>query len=154
LYSYGPMLGIVIAFQKFIPAFGIFRSSWAGLDNFRYVMSMPDSMRSLQNTSIIAFFKIVAGLVVPIAVSLLLNVVRQELIQRRIQTLIYLPHFLSWIILGGILIDLLSPSTAIVNQMLGWVGIEPIYFLGDNKWFRFVLVLSDTWKDFGFSTIV
>ncbi|GIQ66202.1 sugar ABC transporter permease [Paenibacillus cisolokensis] len=154
IYSYGPMFGIVIAFQKFMPARGIFDSPWSGLDNFRYVLDMPDSMRVLRNTVIIAFLKIVAGLIVPIIVSLLLNEVRKELFKRGIQTLIYLPHFLSWIILGGILIDILSPSTGIVNQALSWAGIEPIYFLGDNGWFRPVLVISDVWKEFGFNTIV
>lgn len=154
IYSYGPMFGIVIAFQKFMPARGIFDSPWSGLDNFRYVLDMPDSMRVLRNTVIIAFLKIVAGLIVPIIVSLLLNEVRKELFKRGIQTLIYLPHFLSWIILGGILIDILSPSTGIVNQALSWAGIEPIFFLGDNSWFRPVLVISDVWKEFGFNTIV
>lgn len=154
IYSYGPMLGIVIAFQKFVPALGIFESKWTGWDNFRYVMAMPDTGRVLWNTVFISFMKIVAGLIVPITVSLLLNEVRKELFKRGIQTLIYLPHFLSWVILGGILIDILSPSTGIVNQLLAALGIEPIFFLGSNDWFRYILVLSDTWKDFGFSTIV
>lgn len=154
IYSYGPMLGIVIAFQKFVPALGIFESKWTGWDNFRYVLAMPDTGRVFWNTVFISFMKIVAGLIVPITVSLLLNEVRKELFKRGIQTLIYLPHFLSWVILGGILIDILSPSTGIVNQLLAAFGIEPIFFLGSNDWFRYVLVLSDTWKDFGFSTIV
>ncbi len=155
IYSYGPMVGIVIAFQKFMPAKGgLFASDWAGLDNFRYVLDMPDSMRVLKNTILIAMFKIVVGLIVPITVALLLNEVRKELFKRGVQTLIYLPHFLSWIILGGILIDILSPSSGIVNQFLGLFGIESIYFLGDNSWFRPVLVLSDVWKEFGFNTIV
>ncbi|TNJ64012.1 sugar ABC transporter permease [Paenibacillus hemerocallicola] len=154
IYSYGPMLGIVIAFQKFVPALGIFESKWTGWDNFRYVMAMPDTGRVLWNTVLISFMKIVAGLIVPITVSLLLNEVRKELFKRGIQTLVYLPHFLSWVILGGILIDILSPSTGIVNQLLAAFGIEPIFFLGSNDWFRYILVLSDTWKDFGFSTIV
>ncbi|MFD0715024.1 ABC transporter permease [Paenibacillus sp. GCM10027626] len=154
VYSYGPMLGIVIAFQKFMPAKGIFHSPWSGWDNFRYVLDMPDAMRILKNTVIIALLKIIAGFIVPVVVSLLLNEVRKDLFKRSFQTLIYLPHFLSWIILGGILIDVLSPSSGIVNQFLGLFGIEPIYFLGDNSWFRPVLVISDVWKEFGFNTIV
>ncbi|MDF2661448.1 MAG: protein lplB, partial [Paenibacillus sp.] len=142
IYSYGPMLGIVIAFQKFVPALGIFESKWTGWDNFRYVMAMPDTGRVLWNTVLISFMKIVAGLIVPITVSLLLNEVRKELFKRGIQTLVYLPHFLSWVILGGILIDILSPSTGIVNQLLAAFGIEPIFFLGSNDWFRYILVLS------------
>ncbi|BBH18717.1 sugar ABC transporter permease [Paenibacillus baekrokdamisoli] len=154
VYSYGPMLGIVIAFQKFMPAKGVFDSKWAGLDNFRYVLELPDSSRVLWNTVIIAFLKIVIGFIVPIIVALLLNEVRKEVFKRSIQTLVYLPHFLSWIILGGILIDVLSPSSGILNQLLGWFGISPIYFLGDNSWFKPVLVITDVWKEFGFNTIV
>ncbi|MBD2868961.1 ABC transporter permease [Paenibacillus arenilitoris] len=154
IYSYGPLFGIIMAFQKFKPAKGFFDSPWAGFDNFQYVLDMPDSARILWNTVIIALFKIVAGFIVPIIVALLLNEVRKDVFKRGIQTMIYLPHFLSWIILGGILIDILSPSSGIVNQLLAWVGIEPIYFLGDNRWFRQVLVMSDVWKEFGFNTIV
>jgi putative aldouronate transport system permease protein len=154
IYSYGPMLGIVIAFQKFIPARGIGGSEWIGWDNFRYVMAMPDSYRVLFNTVIISFMKIVSNLIVPITIALLLNEIRKEAFKRSFQTLIYLPHFLSWILLGGILIDVLSPSTGIVNQLLSLLGFEPIFFLGDNSWFRFVLVSTDVWKEFGYNTIV
>uniref|UniRef100_A9U8E6 Predicted protein n=2 Tax=cellular organisms TaxID=131567 RepID=A9U8E6_PHYPA len=77
----------------------------------------------------------------------------RERIKRMIQTLIYLPHFLSWVILGGVLIDVLSLK-GILNQFLGWLGMDPVYFLGDNHWFPYVLVATDTWKDFGFGTIV
>ncbi|MBM7568431.1 ABC transporter permease [Paenibacillus sacheonensis] len=154
VYCYGPMLGLVIAFEKFVPARGIFHSKWAGFDNFRYVLEMPESSRIIYNTVLIAIMKIVVGLVAPIVTALLLNEVRKEAFKRGIQTVIYLPHFLSWIILGGILIDILSPTDGIVNQVLGWLGIQPIYFLGDNGWFRYVLVATDTWKEFGFNTIV
>ncbi|RXZ80535.1 sugar ABC transporter permease [Paenibacillaceae bacterium] len=154
VYCYGPMLGFVIAFQKFVPAKGIFDSAWIGLGNFRYLLDMPETRQILFNTVFIAFMKIVAGLIVPITTALLLNEVRKEFIKRGIQTLIYLPHFLSWIILGGILIDILSPTSGILNQFLGLFGIEAIYFLGDNSWFRYVLVGTDTWKEFGFNTIV
>jgi putative aldouronate transport system permease protein len=154
VYCYGPMIGFVIAFEKFVPARGIFESKWAGLDNFRYVWEMPETGQIIANTIFIAFMKIVAGFVVPLVVALLLNEVRKEFMKRTVQTLVYLPHFLSWIILGGILIDILSPTSGIVNQFLSWFGIEPIYFLGDNRWFRYVLVASDTWKEFGFNTIV
>ncbi|WP_442956470.1 ABC transporter permease [Paenibacillus sp. YIM B09110] len=154
VYSYGPMLGSMIAFQDFNPARGIFDSEWNGLDNFRYVMDLPGTFQVVWNTLIIAVMKIVVGLIVPIAVALLLNEVRKELFKRTIQTMVYLPHFLSWIILGGVLIDILSPSQGIVNQMLNGLGIDSIYFLGSNEWFRSVLVVSDVWKEFGFNTIV
>ncbi|QJD82791.1 ABC transporter permease [Cohnella herbarum] len=154
IYSYGPMIGIAMAFERYIPTRGIAGSEWIGWDNFRYLLDMPDSMDILRNTIIISFMKIVAGLFVPIIVALLLNEVRKESFKRGIQTMIYLPHFLSWIILGGVLIDILSPTNGFVNDILGWFGIEPIYFLGSNSWFRIVLVTSDVWKEFGFNTIV
>ncbi|QJD85012.1 ABC transporter permease [Cohnella herbarum] len=154
IYSYGPILGVVIAFQDFNPALGIFHSPFHGLENFRYVLDLPGSIQVVKNTLIIAVMKLIVGLIVPIAVALLLNEVRKELFKRSVQTLIYLPHFLSWIILGGILIDILSPSNGIVNDLLKWFGFDPVYFLGSNEWFRYVLVISDVWKEFGFNTIV
>ncbi|AEI40403.1 ABC transporter permease subunit [Paenibacillus mucilaginosus] len=154
VYSYGPILGAVIAFQDFNPARGIFDSEWNGLDNIRYVMALPGSFQIIWNTLIIAVMKIVVGLIVPVVVALLLNEIRKELFKRTVQTLIYLPHFLSWIILGGVLIDILSPTYGLVNQMLNGLGLDSIYFLGSNDWFRSVLVTSDVWKEFGFNTIV
>jgi len=154
IYCYGPMIGIAMAFERYIPTRGITGSEWIGLDNFRYLLDMPESMDVLRNTIVISFMKIVVGLFVPIVVALLLNEVRKESFKRGIQTMIYLPHFLSWIILGGVLIDILSPTNGFVNDILGWFGIEPIYFLGSNNWFRVVLVTSDVWKEFGFNTIV
>jgi putative aldouronate transport system permease protein len=153
IFSYWPMLGVVMAFEKFIPTKGIFGSDWVGLKNFRYVYDLPDIWIILRNTVFIAFMKIAAGLAVPITFALLLNEVMRERIKRTIQTLIYLPHFLSWVILGGVLIDVLSLK-GILNQFLGLFGVDPIYFLGSNSWFPYVLVATDVWKEFGFGTIV
>jgi putative aldouronate transport system permease protein len=154
VFSYGPIAGLVIAFQKYSIVKGIRGSDWIGWDNFRYVFALPGTIDVVWNTVFIAFLKIVAGLFAPIVTALLLNEIRIEFVKRGVQTLIYLPHFLSWIILGGILIDILSPSNGIVNQMLSVFGIQPVFFLGDNRWFPYLLVLSDVWKEFGFSTIV
>ncbi|SDO24220.1 putative aldouronate transport system permease protein [Paenibacillus sp. yr247] len=154
IYSYGPMLGLVIAFQKFNPVTGIFNSRWAGLSNFNYVFLMPGTMQIIWNTVFISLMKMITGLIVPIVISLLLNEIYKNSIKRSVQTLIYLPHFLSWIILGGILIDILSPTKGIVNQLLTLFGLEPNFFLGNNKWFPYVLVITNEWKEFGFSTIV
>lgn len=154
IFSYGPMAGIVIAFQRFIPAKGFFGSEWIGLRNFEYVMNLPSTMQILWNTIYISFMKIVAGFAFPLTAALMLNEINNQFAKRSIQTIIYLPHFLSWVILGGILIDILSPSEGILNHLIGIVGIEPIYFLGDNKWFPITLVLSNVWKEFGFGTIV
>jgi putative aldouronate transport system permease protein len=154
IYSYGPMVGIVIAFEKYFPAKGMIHSKWIGLDNFRFVMSLPDTYRVLYNTVFISFMKMAAGLVAPVITALLLNEIRLMAFKRTMQTFIYLPHFLSWVILGGILIDILSPSSGLVNQVVQTFGMKPIFFLGDNHWFPYVLVTTDVWKEFGFGTIV
>lgn len=154
IFSYIPMIGLVIAFQKYYPGLGILHSKFIGLDNFKYMADMPFLLQAVWNTVIIASLKMVLGATLPIFVALLLNEVRQRLIRSGIQTLIYLPHFLSWVILSGILIDILS-TKGIVNGFISYVfGNQPIFFLGDNGWFRYILVLSDAWKEFGFSTIV
>ncbi|MFC4597234.1 ABC transporter permease [Cohnella hongkongensis] len=154
VYSYLPLAGIAIGFQKFMPSKGLFGSPWTGLDNFHYMLNMPGIGQVVWNTFSISTMKIVFGLLVPIVIALLLNEIAAQRIKKTFQTLIYLPHFLSWIILGGVLVDILSPGHGIVNQILGLFGIKPIYFLGNNNWFPFTLVASDIWKEFGFNTIV
>ncbi|WP_372635476.1 ABC transporter permease [Cohnella sp.] len=154
IFSYIPMAGIVIAFQKFVPVKGIFGSEWVGLQHFRYMIQLPNFTQILWNTTFIASMKIVAGIVVPVSIALLLNEIRKEAYKRTIQTLIYLPYFLSWVILSGILIDILSPSRGVVNQFIVWLGFDSIFFLGSNDWFPYTLVISNEWKEFGFSTIV
>lgn len=154
IYCYIPMFGNVIAFQDFKPIKGFMGSEWTGLSNLEYVLEMPNTYRIIWNTVYIATMKIIMGNIVPIIIALLLNEIRKTLVKRSIQTLIYFPYFLSWVILAGILIDVLSLQHGIVNQVLGWFGIQPIYFLGDNRWFPITLVLTDTWKEFGFNTIV
>jgi len=155
IFAYTPMAGIIIAFQKFIPARGLFGDQkWVGLDNFRYVMDLPSFGQVFWNTLTISSFKLVLGLLVPIVFAILLNELTNGRVKRAVQTMIYLPYFLSWVVLGGILIDLLSPSGGIVNELLKWFGLEPIFFLGDNKWFPFTLIVSDVWKNFGYGTIV
>ncbi len=154
IYNYIPMFGITIAFQKYIPAKGFLNSDWVGLKNFIFIWNIPDTREVFWNTVFIASMKIISGLIAPLLVALLINEIANKFFKRSIQTLIYLPHFLSWVILGGILIDILSPTNGIVNSLLGLFGIQPIYFLGDNQWFPYVLVLSNEWKEFGFSTII
>ncbi|MBP1993776.1 ABC transporter permease [Paenibacillus eucommiae] len=154
VFSYVPMAGIVIAFQKFLPMKGVLGSQWIGLSNFRFLFELPDFYIVLRNTIFIAGMKIVVGLVFPIVIALLLNEVRLQLMKRWIQTMVYLPHFMSWVILSGIMIDILSPSDGIVNQLLKLFGAEPIFFLGKNSWFPYIIVITDVWKEFGFGTIV
>ncbi|WP_188991814.1 ABC transporter permease [Paenibacillus nasutitermitis] len=154
IYSYLPIAGLVIAFQRYSPLEGFLNSPWAGWDNFTYALSLPDTMNVIGNTLYIAGLKVIANLVVPLIVALLLNELRLVIVKRWVQTLIYLPHFLSWVILAGILTDILSPSDGLVNHVLTAVGLDPIYFLGSNAWFPPVLILSDVWKEFGFGTII
>lgn len=154
VFQYGPMAGIVMAFQDFKPWLGFFESEWVGLEHFRAMFQFDYARQVIWNTLIISVLKLITGLVVPIAVALLLNEVYKMAFKRTIQTIIYLPYFLSWVILGGILIDILSPEGGLVNMILGVVGIDPIFFLGSNEWFRPTVVLTDLWKETGFNTIV
>ncbi|WP_405083576.1 ABC transporter permease [Paenibacillus psychroresistens] len=155
IFAYIPMIGVRIAFQNFLPLKHLFGDQeWIGLENFKYIFATPNIWRVIWNTLSIAIMKIIAGLIVPITFALLLNEVRNRVFKRVTQTIIYFPYFLSWIILGGIMIDILSPSTGIVNEFLGFLGFKPIFFLGDNTWFPYTMVGSDVWKNFGFSTII
>jgi len=154
VFSYGPMVGLVIAFQNFLPTKGLFGSKWVGFDNFREIAQMPDTLRVIYNTVFIAVMKMVAGLTVPIAIALLLNEIAHKYFKRVVQTVIYLPHFLSWVILAGILRDVLSPNFGIINDIIAAVGLPRVFFLGNESWFPFVMVGTDVWKEFGFGTIV
>jgi putative aldouronate transport system permease protein len=154
VFNYAPMFGIVMAFQDFNPGKGFLGSKFTGFENFKYLLAMPDIYQVLFNTVFIAFLKILTGLVVPIIIALLINEVQKNFVKRSIQTAIYLPYFLSWVILGGILIDILSPSEGIVNIIIKALGFEPVFFLGDAKLFPYVLTVTNIWKEFGFGTII
>ncbi|QGQ96073.1 sugar ABC transporter permease [Paenibacillus psychroresistens] len=154
IYSYGPIVGIIIAFQDFVPSNGWFGSEWIGLDNFRFLLDMPDIKQVLKNTVLIALMKMVVGIVFPVGLAILLNEIKKVVFKRTVQTIVYLPYFLSWVILSGILIDLLSPSGGFVNEVLVFFHIQPIYFLGNDAWFRAILIVSHLWKEIGFDTII
>ncbi len=153
LFRYYPMYGVVIAFQDFSPAKGFAGSPWIGWENFEFLFMAPEFGRIFGNTLVIAVAKIVADQLGAILLALLLNEARRLLFRRAIQTMIYLPHFLSWIVLGGILLDILSAG-GIVNQALRGLGLESQLFLGSNQWFRGTIIASGFWKNVGFSTIV
>ncbi|WP_139992159.1 MULTISPECIES: ABC transporter permease [Paenibacillus] len=155
IFAYLPMGGLVMAFQDYKPWLGLTGSEWVGFDQFRYLFEREDSLQVIWNTLIIAIFKMVLNLFAPFVFAILLNEIRKQLVKRFVQTLVYLPHFLSWVILGGILTDLLSTEGGLVNRLLtGVFGIQPIFFLGNGDWFRFTVILSDVWKEFGFGTVV
>ncbi|MDR1902843.1 MAG: ABC transporter permease subunit [Treponema sp.] len=154
IYNYIPMIGNLMAFERFNAVRGLFKSQWIGFDNFRYVFSMPDTPQVLWNTFYIAFLKVVTGIIIPVFFALLINEVGSVFYKRLIQTIIYFPHFLSWVILAGILIDVLSPSQGVIGRFFTFVGLKPIFFLGDPKVFPYTLVFTESWKEFGFGTIV
>jgi len=154
IYSYGPMAGILMAFQNFRISDGILGSQFNGLDNFRRLFSMPNFLPVIRNTVIIALGKMVGGIVVPVLFALMLNEVKHMGFKKSIQTLVYLPNFLSWVILASIFVDILSPSQGVVNHMLGLVGFEPIFFLGDTTWFPITMIVTEIWRMFGFGAII
>lgn len=155
IFSYIPLYGLTIAFKKFNPAKGLFGDNpWCGLDNFRYILSLPDIDRVFLNTVEIAVMKIFFGTLMAIVVALMLNECKRPALKRTVQTVIYFPYFVSWIILGGVMQDILSPSSGIVNTVIKALGGSPVYFLGDNSVFKGTLVVSDVWKNFGYNSIV
>ena len=154
IYAYYPMIGLIIAFQNYNPRMGFFGSKWVGLNNFLYLMKMPNFASVMYNTLFISLMKMVMGLVVPIVYAILLDQIRNGGIKRTIQTIIYIPYFLSWVILSGILIDLLSPSTGLLADVFRMCGAEPIFFLAEPDLFPYLLVVTDVWKGAGYGTII
>lgn len=157
IFAYLPMVGIIISFQDFVPSGGMkgfFTSQWVGLDNFKYIFGMKDFRQVLINTLVIAILKIVAGIAVPLVLALMLNEVKNHAFKKATQTIVYVPYFLSWVVLGGILVDILSPSNGIVNTLITALGHEPIYFLGDPNTIRGTLVVSEVWKGCGYNMVI
>lgn len=153
IFSYIPLAGLAIAFQDFKPGHGLFGSDYIGFQWFKYMTELPDIWNVTRNTVIIAALKIVIGFPIPIIFALLLNEVKLNGYKKAIQTIIYLPHFLSWVILSGLIMDVFSLS-GLVNQVLMSFGADPIYFLGSNLTFRPLIIGSDIWKNFGWGTVI
>ena len=152
-FTFVPLFFSVIAFQDFNPARGIARSAWVGLDNFLFLFRIRDAREVFANTLFIAIWKIILILLTAITFALLLNEVRFARAKRAVQTMVYLPHFLSWVILAGILRTLLARD-GLLNDALGVLGLEPVPFLGRPNTFPWVIVFSDVWKEFGFEAII
>lgn len=154
-YSYLPLIGLKIAFEKFEPVKGLFGDQqYVGLKWFQYLFNMSDFKYALINTLIIAGSKLVLVTLTSIIFAILINEANNRTLKRVIQTAVYLPHFISWIILATVFVNMLSPSTGIVNKIIEMMGIEPIFFLGSNSYFRGTVIVTDVWKEFGFGTIV
>ena len=155
IFSIVPMMGIIIAFQDFVPTMGIRGSEWVGFDNFKYMFQLPDTILIFRNTLVIAVGKIVLTLLASIVFAILLNELQMVKAKKVVQTVAYLPHFLSWVILATIFRDMLD-SGGIINQILAGTGIikEPIVFLGSNATFQPVVILSEVWKEFGYNAVI
>lgn len=153
IFNYYPMYGMVIAFQKYQPSKGFSGSDFVGLYWFKYLFGMSDFAQIVGNTFSIALMKIFFGQLAPLTFALLLNEIKTLYFKRTVQTMVYLPNFLSWVIVGTIFVDLLS-TNGIVNQFLGLFGVEPIFFLGGNKYFQGTIVAVDVWKNFGWNSII
>lgn len=154
VFHYYPLYFLVVAFKKYSVFKGIEGSPWIGFHNFRIFFSNEWFNQALWNTIIISFMKKLFGFPIPIILAILLNEIRHSIYKRTVQTVIYLPHFLSWVIVGGIWITLLSPSGGLVNEILKLFGVKPIFFMIQPKLFRWILVFTGIWKDAGWSTII
>lgn len=154
IFCYAPMYGVTIAFQDYNMFAGVLGSEWVGLENFQRIFSTGDFYIVLRNTLVLNLLSLIFGFPGPIIIALLLNELRMNKFKRVIQTIIYLPHFLSWVVVASILIPMLSPSTGIVNQLIVQMGMEPIYFMSDNGWWITMYILSGIWKSVGWGAIV
>ncbi|MFH5182972.1 ABC transporter permease [Paenibacillus sp. TAB 01] len=154
IFKYVPLLGSVIAFQDYNMFQGFTGSKWVGLEHFKRMFAHYDFLNILKNTLLLGLYDLIIAFPAPIVLALLLNELRLVLYKRILQTVVYMPHFLSWVIVAGIGVGVLSPSTGIVNHFIQWLGHEPIYFLGEESYIRSVLIGSGIWRDSGYGTII
>jgi len=155
IYRYLPMAGLTIAFKDFKIARGIFTSPWVGFDNFKFVFfKHPDFYRLVINTVIINLLKLTFYFPFPIIVALMLNELVIRSLKKGIQTVIYLPYFVSWVVFGSIIIQFLMPDTGIVNQLIKQFGGKQVFFMTEVSYFRPIVVISDIWKSSGWGSII
>jgi putative aldouronate transport system permease protein len=154
VFKYIPMIGSVIAFQDYNIFKGFWGSQWVGWAQFQKMFQYSDFLRILKNTLLINFYDLIFGFTAPILLALMLNEVRKILAQRIIQTIVYMPHFLSWVIISGVFIGILSPSTGLINTLLNAIGVDSVYFLADESYIRSIIVGSGMWRDTGWGTII
>lgn len=154
IFAYIPMSGVVLAFKEFRLLDGIWNSPWVGLKQFRILLGTPSFFEVLRNTVVISSLRILFGFPAPIIMALLLNELRSMRFKRVIQTVSYLPHFLSWVVLAGILIPFLSPSSGPINVLLVKMGMKPVYFLGQPSTFVPTIIATGVWQSFGWGSII
>ena len=148
-----PLSGIIIAFENYVPGLGPWRSEFNGLENFEYLFSMADAKRVIVNTIVIACSKVVLNLLVPLLFALLLNEVKNLRYKKFIQTAVYLPHFLSWVILASVILNIFGLD-GIVNKIGGLFGAEPVIWFSESSYFRQLVIGTDVWKEFGFNAVI
>ncbi len=153
IFSYGPMYGIIMAFQDFNPGLGYGGSPWVGWDNFKLIFSQATFLSAVWNTFFISFMKIIFSTLASVIFALQLNEIRQNGPKRVFQTIVYIPNFISWVIMAGILTDILG-TNGIVNEALKVIGMKPVQFISNRQVFPWTLIFTDMWKTFGFGTVV
>ena len=154
VFKYLPIYGLVIAFKEYNFFDGIKGSPWVGLTVYKELFATPSFWEVFGNTVIIGVLQFVFGFPAPIVFALLLNEVVNPRAKKAFQTISYLPHFVSWVILGGLFLQFLSPSVGPINAAIKAAGGKPIYFLADPDWFRTVLVVTQIWKSIGWGSII
>ena len=152
-FSIVPMFGIIMAFEDYNPGLGMLKSPFVGLDNFRYMLQISDVRQAIANTVIIAVAKIICNIIVPLTFAILLNELCLKKMKRPIQTIVYMPHFLSWVILAKIVLNIFG-YTGPINQILGFFGQSPVQFFGEPSMFRPLVIGTDVWKSFGYNTVI
>lgn len=154
IFSYGPMYGILIAFKDFSPGLGIWSSPWNGFDHFIRMFDDFLFLRALRNTIVISLLKIIISFPAPIVFALLLNEVKQLRFKKITQSISYLPHFMSWVILSSMIVEVFSPERGIINYFLSLFGADTIHFLANRMAFIPILIGSDIWKEVGYGAII
>ncbi len=156
VYKYAPMYGTMIAFKDFNILSGIFNSPWSDpwYKHFKYFYDSPYFESILRNTILISVYKMIWGIAPGILFAILLNEIRNQKFKRIVQTITYMPHFLSWVIIYGILLIFMSETTGLINTWIKGFGFDTIPFLTSTEWFRSILVSTEIWKDFGWNAII
>lgn len=154
VFNYVPMYGLVLAFKDFKFSEGIMGSAWVGLANFKYLFNLDTFYKVFGNSLSLSLLKLVIYFPIPIILTIALNEIPFIKYKRISQTMLYLPYFISWVVIGGIMVNLLSPSWGIINSAIRALGGEPVFFLGSAKYFRGIAVVSNIWKNVGWDTII